>query len=141
LQPEHYCLKHVVTHDFLGFYREELEYRRELDYPPFSRIVLIEFKGEKENEVHHHAKKFAEFLMEENTRKYFSVLGPADAAIPKIKNRFRKHILIKDFKTTDPAGAHLRAALLKTKQRYEASALGANKRIQWVIDVDPQGMM
>lgn len=50
MQPEHYSLKHVVSHDFPGFYKEELEYRRELDYPPFSRIVLVEFKGERENE-------------------------------------------------------------------------------------------
>ena len=59
LQPDHYSLKHVITHNFRGFYQEELEYRRELDYPPFSRIVLLEFSGERENEVQHHAKKFA----------------------------------------------------------------------------------
>ncbi len=140
LQPEHYSLKHVASHDFLAFYREELEYRRELDYPPFSRIVLIEFKGEKENEVHHHAKKFAE-LLQPSTSKYFTVLGPADAAIPKIKNRYRKHVIVKDLKATDPAGAQLRAVLLKAREHYESSALGKNKDVQMIIDVDPQGMM
>jgi primosomal protein N' (replication factor Y) len=56
LQPDHYSLKHVITHNFRGFYQEELEYRRELDYPPFSRIVLLEFSGERENEVQHRAR-------------------------------------------------------------------------------------
>jgi primosomal protein N' (replication factor Y) len=141
LQPDHYSLKHVVTHNYRGFYQEELEYRRELDYPPFSRIALLEFSGELENEVQHHARKFVEFLDLYNQQKRFIILGPADAAIPKIKNVFRKHILVKDLKTTDPSGSHLRYALLKAKTEYESSPLATNKRIKMIIDVDPQGMM
>jgi primosomal protein N' (replication factor Y) len=141
LQPDHYSLKHVITHDFRGFYREELEYRRELDYPPFSRIVLLEFSGERENEVQHHAKKFAEFLSMHNQQQRFIILGPADAAIPKIKNVFRKHIVVKDIKEKDPSGASLRSALSKAKAQFDASPLAANKKIKMIIDVDPQGMM
>ncbi len=140
LQPDHYSLKHVILHDFKNFYKEELEYRRELDYPPFSRIVLIEFTGGRENEVHHHAKKFAELLLN-NARDHFRVLGPADAAIPKIKNLFRKHIVVKDLRDKDPAGTILRSALNKTKDQYEAAGLSKDKRISMTIDVDPQGMM
>ena len=140
LQPLHYSLKHVSTHDFEGFYKEELEYRRELDYPPFSRLVLIEFRGERENEVTHHVKKFSESL-QSKSGKWFSVLGPADAAIPKIKNLYRKHIVIKNFKSTDPGGTKMRAALLSARQQYEASPLGKNRGVKMLIDVDPQGMM
>ena len=141
LQPDHYSLKHVITNNFRGFYREELEYRRELDYPPFSRIVLLEFSGERENEVQHHAKKFTEFLSAYNQQKRFIILGPADAAIPKIKNVFRKHIVIKDLKENDPSGAYLRSALLKAKAQFDASPLAAHRKIKMIIDVDPQGMM
>ncbi len=141
LQPDHYSLKHVIAHNFRGFYQEELEYRRELDYPPFSRIILLEFSGERENEVQHHAKKFREFLAEQNQQKQFIILGPADAAIPKIKNLFRKHIVIKDLKDYDPSGAYLRSALIKAKAQFNASPLAANKKIKMIIDVDPQGMM
>jgi primosomal protein N' (replication factor Y) len=141
LQPDHYSLKHVITHNFRGFYQEELEYRRELDYPPFSRIVLLEFSGERENEVQHHAKKFAEYLLAYNQQKRFIILGPADAAIPKIKNVYRKHVVVKDLKDRDPSGAYLRLALLKAKAQYEGLPLAANKKIKMIIDVDPQGMM
>jgi primosomal protein N' (replication factor Y) len=140
LQPDHYSLKHATTHDFAGFYREELEYRRELDYPPFSRIVLVEFKGEQENEVGNHAKQFSEYLLPK-AGKYFSVLGPADAAIPKIKNQFRKHLIIKSLKATDPAGAYVRAALSQAREQYLTSSSGKSRRVQMTIDVDPQGMM
>ncbi len=141
LQPNHYSLKHVVTHDFPNFYKEELEYRRELDYPPFSRIVLIEFKGARENDVQHHARKFVEHLLHPGCERYFLVLGPADAAIPRIKNLFRKHVIIKDLKNTDPSGTYLRSSLLNARHKYLASLLGKDKKIQMTIDVDPQGMM
>jgi primosomal protein N' (replication factor Y) len=140
LQPDHYSLKHVLLHDFKNFYKEELEYRRELDYPPFSRIVLIEFTGGRENEVQHHARKFADFLLY-SAKNVFRVLGPADAAIPKIKNQFRKHVVVKDLRDKDPAGAGLRAALHKARQQYEAAGLSKDRRITMTIDVDPQGMM
>jgi primosomal protein N' (replication factor Y) len=141
LQPDHYSLKHVITHNFRGFYQEELEYRRELDYPPFSRIILLEFSGERENEVQHYAKKFTEYLTGHNQQKRFIILGPADAAIPKIKNVFRKHVVIKNLKDNDPSGAYLRSALLKTRAQFDTSPLAANKKIKMIIDVDPQGMM
>lgn len=140
LQPDHYSLKHVLTHNYRGFYQEEIEYRRELDYPPFSRIVLLEFSGEKENEVQHHAKKFTEYLELFNKQNKYIVLGPADAAISKLKNVYRKHVLIKDLKKADPSGAFLRADLLKAKQRYEASPI-FSKKVKLTLDVDPQGMM
>jgi primosomal protein N' (replication factor Y) len=141
LQPDHYCLKHVLAHDFRGFYQEELEYRRELDYPPFSRIVLLEFTGERENETEHHARKFAEMIELNNREKKFIILGPADAAIPRIKGRYRKHVVIKDLKNVDPSGSSLHGALLKAKKQYDASALAKNKDVKMIIDVDPQGMM
>jgi primosomal protein N' (replication factor Y) len=140
LQPTHYSLKHASSHDFVGFYKEELEYRRELDYPPFSRLVLIEFRGASESEVTQHVNKFAEFLMPK-AGTWFSVLGPADAAIPKIKNMYRKHLVVKNLKSTDPAGVKMRAALQSARQQYGASPLGKNRAIQLIIDVDPQGMM
>jgi primosomal protein N' (replication factor Y) (superfamily II helicase) len=141
LQPDHYSLKHVIVHDFHGFYQEELEYRRELDYPPFSRIVLLEFSGEREIEVQNQAKKFADFLDHANQQQRFIILGPADAAIPKIKNLFRKHVVVKDLKSSDPSGSYLRRALLQAKEKYDASSLDSRRTVRMVIDVDPQGMM
>lgn len=141
LQPDHYSLKHVVLHNFLGFYNEELEYRRELQYPPFSRIVLIEFSGAHENEVRHHAKEFVHMLASFNQQNRFIVLGPADAAIPKIKNIYRNHVLIKDSKIHDPSGSYLRSALSKAKTQYETVLPTKSSKVKLTIDVDPMGMM
>ena len=140
LQTNHYSLKHVATHDFLGFYNEELEYRRDLNYPPFSRIVLIEFNGEQENEVQRHAQKFKDILSRLTGGGHSLVLGPADAAISKIKNLYRKHIVIKNLKSKDPSGIALRTMLRNAKKQYEDSPLFL-KKVKMIIDVDPQGMM
>ena len=140
LQPDHYSLKHVLTHNFKNFYKEELEYRRELDYPPFSRIVLIEFAGGRESEVHHRARKFSEYLLR-LAKDDFRVLGPADAAIARIKNRYRKHVVVKDLRDKDPSGTGLRSALNTVLQQYEAAGLHKDRKVTLTIDVDPQGMM
>jgi len=103
--------------------------------------VLLEFSGERENEVQHSAKKFAEFLAMHNQQKRFIILGPADAAIPKIKNVYRKHVVLKDLKSSDPSGSYLRSSLLKAKAQYEASSIASNRKIKMIINVDPQGMM
>jgi primosomal protein N' (replication factor Y) len=141
LQPQHYSLKYVLEHDYRGFYDEEVAYRRELDYPPFSRIVLVEFSGTHEPNVQHHARRFAELVTARNQGKAFIVLGPADAAIPKIRDQYRKHILIKDLRAFDAGGQILRWALTGAMREYESSQLGKSKGIRFVVDVDPHGVM
>ena len=137
MQPGHYSLKHVLTHDYQGFYAEEIAYRKELSYPPFSRIVLLEFKGKQEQQVQQRAREYADFLRKESDGRSFEVLGPADAAIPKIKNLFRKHVVIKSFREKDPGGAILRAALQRARHAIEPTKSG----VITTIDADPQGMM
>lgn len=138
-QPHHYSLKHVVTHNFQEFYREELQYRQELDYPPYSRLALIEVKGERETEVIRHAERLADLLKMEQTHSV--TLGPAAAAIPKLRGMYRWHIIIKNIKAQDPAGHHVHAALSKTLTIYRNSALGKSRRVKVIVDIDPVGLM
>ena len=39
--PGHPAITSVQTHDYAGFVRRELDYRRESDYPPFSRMIVL----------------------------------------------------------------------------------------------------
>jgi primosomal protein N' (replication factor Y) len=135
-QPNHYTLQHVVDHDVKKFFEEEMEERKELDYPPFSRIALVETKGESEGEVQKHSEKFARLLKEVNGG--FAILGPAPAVIAKINNQYRWHIIAKSPKTKDPAGNMLRAALRKALAAYEQAA---KRSVKLIIDIDPVGLM
>ncbi len=141
LQPNHYSLQHALTHDFKGFYREEIEYRRELDYPPFSRIVLLEFRGRREHEVQRHAEYFAERLRTSQSEGSLRILGPAPAAIARIKNQYRWHIILKNLKDIDSSGHRMRNVLDDARRHYLSSSLGASHAVSFTIDVDPVGML
>lgn len=138
-QPDHYGLRHVLTHDVKGFYAEELAIRKELNYPPFSRLILIECKGQKEEEVIAHASHVADLLKASRSR--LSILGPAPASIARIRGFYRWHILLKSAKSTDPAGGALRGLLARTVAQYRSSPMGKKKSVTLTIDTDPIGMM
>jgi primosomal protein N' (replication factor Y) len=40
-EPYHYVFKYVRNHDYTGFYQKEIKLRKELSYPPFSRLIRI----------------------------------------------------------------------------------------------------
>ena len=44
-QPEHYAIQAASRHDYAGFYSRELDERRKLGYPPFSRLVRLEYRA------------------------------------------------------------------------------------------------
>lgn len=134
-QPHHYTLQHVADHDFLSFIKEELEERKELDYPPFSRLALVEFKGRNEGNVKAEAERFVKHLRA--ILGTFTILGPSPAVISKIKNHYRWHIIVKNVKSKDPAGTELRYALRKALADY-----GKRKSsVKLTVDIDPVGVM
>ncbi len=135
-QPQHYALRHVVDHNVVEFYEEELQERRELDYPPFSRLALVETKGKNEEGVRKSSERFARLLKESDGQ--FTVLGPAPAVIAKINNQYRWHIIIKSPKSKDQSGAHLHAALRNALSRFQPAA---RSTVRLTIDIDPVGLM
>ena len=138
-QPRHETLQFVLTHDFLSFYKKEMTYREELSYPPYSRLVLVEFKGSRDEEVMRHAAAFAAAL--KARRHGLTVLGPAAAAIQKLKGSYRWHVVVKGTKTSDPSGRRLHDLLKGVLDAYGRSALGKSRSVRITLDVDPQGMM
>ncbi|MDH3251683.1 MAG: primosomal protein N' [Ignavibacteria bacterium] len=135
-QPQHYTLQHVVDHDFPRFYEEELQARRELEYPPFSRLVLVESKGPEEDDVRRQLEHFTKLLQGANGS--YTVLGPSPAVIGKIKNMYRWHTIIKNLKTQDPSGSLLRRVLRKALATHGQMK---RKSVRLTIDVDPVGLM
>ena len=134
-QPKHYSLRHVVDHNDHQFMREELEERRELSYPPYARLALIEFKGRNERPVQEEAERFAEAL--HASAKTFSVLGPSPAVISKIKNNYRWHVILKSAKAHDPTGAEMRNAIRSVMTK----ALTSQKTVRVSVDIDPVDLM
>jgi primosomal protein N' (replication factor Y) len=49
--PFHPAIQFARRHDFVGFYEQELEFREQLKYPPFSRVAVLTLKGRNEEKV------------------------------------------------------------------------------------------
>jgi primosomal protein N' (replication factor Y) len=137
MRPEHYAMRRVVDHDYEGFYRDELPMRQELNYPPFSRLVLVEFRGEKEADVHKGALAFATLLP--RTSSYHEMLGPTTPEIRRLRNEFRWHVIIKNFKSEDASGQKMRRLLTGALEQFHNRF--AKTTVKVTVDVDVQGLL
>jgi primosomal protein N' (replication factor Y) len=89
--PDHYAITTALSGDHRAFYEAEIESRRTLGYPPFSRLGRIILDGANETKVTSAALALAGQMP---IRKGSRVLGPAPAPLGKIRNRYRWHILV-----------------------------------------------
>ncbi len=94
--PQHYAIQMGASYNFKGMADKELKYRKELGYPPFTRLVLVQVTSLKQDR----ALKVAQSLYEglapfTQMTKSLKCLGPAPAPIFKLRSRYRYHILLK----------------------------------------------
>lgn len=90
-QPEHYAVEFAKSHDYRGFYEQEIRIRRQLGNPPFCDFVLIMMQGEDEAEVQYELARIARRLKSRD----LTVLGPVPAPYSRIKNKFRWRVIVK----------------------------------------------
>ena len=136
VQAEHYALRHAVGHDYRSFYDEEVRFRQELRYPPVTRLVLIEATGKNEHAVAAAAESVAKTLRRTQTSGV-EVLGPAEPPIARLRNLYRRHILIKGDKRADPSGEGIRRLLAS----IVSNDAKGRKDVKVTVDVDPFGML
>jgi primosomal protein N' (replication factor Y) len=101
-EPEHYVFDFVRGHDYEGFYRKEIELRKELSYPPFTKLirVILSFRNKDDanrrvKSISNRIKKMNPSRTSDGKRSGIEVLGPAPAPIEKIKNLWRWHLVLK----------------------------------------------
>ncbi|HZB35099.1 MAG TPA: primosomal protein N' [Gaiellaceae bacterium] len=123
-QPDARPIVHAARHDVGRFLTEELERRRELDYPPFRHLVRVVASGPEAREPLTLLEEIAGGMQDE-------VLGPAP--LLRLRGRHRAQLLAK---TVNPRPVAARIAQLL------AAAAPAMRRadVNAVVDVDPQGL-
>ncbi len=98
-QPEHPAILFAAAHDYPGFYRYELAFRRTLGYPPFSRLTRLLYVtdgGPRGAETA--ARKLAEQLETAIQRLGLadtSLIGPAPAYFERLGGQSRWQILLR----------------------------------------------
>ena len=134
---QHPAIQQVVTHDYRSFYDDEIIHRKEIGYPPYSRLVLIEFRGKREQGVREAAFAFSTLFPKKGS--FYDVLGPTVPNIPKLRNEYRWHLLIKDNRTSDQGGEKIRRLLTGALEMYQKRY--ANTAVTVTVDVDAQGVL
>lgn len=134
---KNFVLQKVVENDYKGFYEKEIALREQGEYPPFTRLGLIEMKDEKEDRVKAAIKEFANYL--KKYQKNLKVTPPAEAAIYRIKGQYRYQILIKSSRKIDPSGKLLRSAIHNSYIEYMQKT--RFKEVKVIIDIDPQSII
>ncbi|MFW6122676.1 MAG: replication restart helicase PriA [Thermodesulfobacteriota bacterium] len=133
-QPEHYVFETLQELDYEEFYAREMVSRRELGYPPFTRLALVRLSGVPEETVARQAQKLADALRRLVPRHpdlatRLRVLGPAPAGLAKLKNRWRWQILLKSY-----GRPPLLTAIQHLRQTWSPPP---KSKIDLTVDIDP----
>ena len=120
--------------DYLGFYRAELQERRLHGYPPFMHIIRLLFTAPEQEGLLYASLAYAAHL-----RRLLppgaELCGPADAPLSRIKDRWRRQLLIKC--------GDVRAAARAAEQAGRDFAAQERPPAGWraIVDVDPLNLM
>jgi primosomal protein N' (replication factor Y) len=134
MDPAHIIYKFLNTHDYLSFFKKELASRKNLKYPPFSRLILIRLEGKDPELLQDYGQNVVQFLWKANREKLYTVLGPAPSPIAKIQNMYRYQILIKQEKQKDASLTYIRHILRETFLKKKNIKKWP---VKVIIDVDP----
>jgi len=120
--PELSIFDNVLRGNISGFYKEEIESRKIFQYPPFKLLIKITKEGKNESQLNKEIDTLQKVLDEWKPTSY-------PAFIPKIKNLYIKHILLKIGLASWPKGQEKLSRIL--------SSLPPS----WKIDIGPESLL
>ena len=91
-KPDNEVLGHVVRHDYTGFYSQEIEHRRQFNYPPFTKVINIYLKNKDARTLDRAAATYAAEL-----RAVFGnrVLGPQKPFVSRVALWYIQGLMLK----------------------------------------------
>jgi primosomal protein N' (replication factor Y) len=126
-QPEHYVIQHAAQHDYAGFIEEELAYRHRLGYPPYARLVRLEYRHADPIAAQSEAEKMALRLagwIKSGGQRATEIVGPTPCFYERIAGETRWQVILRG---PDPAGM--------LAQHDPRELLG------WRVEVNPQALL
>ena len=122
--PENYAIQAAAKHDYVGFYHQEIKYRQEYNYPPFSQLVRLVYTHTNNDRCRLAAEKMSRLILKEKEGKGLSdlnLIGPMPAFSNRIRGRYRWQLIIRGANPT---------------QVLSELTLPQG----WIVDVDPVGL-
>jgi primosomal protein N' (replication factor Y) len=137
--PRHYSIRMAQAQDYSAFYREEMKFRQEMDYPPFVRLVNLRLEGNSAARVQESADSLAGIAakVKRGGKKFqgeVEILGPAVAPLAKLKGKIRYQMLLKG-RNWSVLHDYLERLLQQAEKQIPSAG------IRLTVDVDPVGML
>jgi primosomal protein N' (replication factor Y) len=135
---DYYVFRDVKNHDYKTFYENEIKIRKQLNYPPFSRITIIETKSEDKVLAESKIKELFNLIKQLDTSGRLEILPPIVPLFSKLKDKYRFHLLIKSNKAKDISGKYLNDILRSAK---DYSNKNIPKKVNVTVDVDAVNLL
>jgi len=95
-RPEHYSIAFAQHHDFPGFFHDEVQRRQAMLYPPYTRLARLIVDSPDAVRAEEASRWLGAVLQRRMPDpQHCTLLGPAEAPLAKIKDRYRWHLLLK----------------------------------------------
>jgi primosomal protein N' (replication factor Y) len=123
--PEHYAIQAASRHDYSSFYNQEINYRRQLRNPPFTRLACLIYSHTNNARCQRQAERMKRLLTQEIDSQGIAdieLIGPAPAFIHRLRGRFRWQLILR--------GSGLSVFLSKITLPQG-----------WTVDIDPLGLV
>jgi len=92
--PAHPVIRFAAGHDVNGFYEYELEQRKRLGYPPFTRLVRLEFRDQDQASAEKEAQRVGEKLLAVSGQQ-LAIIGPVPCFFVKVNNEYRWQLILR----------------------------------------------
>jgi primosomal protein N' (replication factor Y) len=92
-RPTHFSIQAAATRDFRAFYEREIEFRKVMNYPPLAALAEVTLQGRDVRTLGARSREFRTLLR--RFEPELEVLGPALAAIVRVKDIFRIQVILK----------------------------------------------
>ncbi len=132
LHPDDPIIGLATGHDYIGFYEREIAERRDLSFPPFAHLILVETQSPDASLAESVSENLRSRLAGFHSRLY-RLMGPVAAPIFKRRGLFRFHLLLK---TT-----RVKMTLSTLGETLAAKEFQRSAKLSVIVDVDAVDMM
>jgi primosomal protein N' (replication factor Y) len=129
LFPTHYSIEHACRQDYAAFFRQELEFRQTMRYPPAVAMINVVVKGKTHAAALGGAATLVQALRAGPQAQYRTI-GPAPAPLSRLKGEHRAQFFLK--------GTH--RAQMRQALRAALDARPELRRVT-IVDVDPASVL
>jgi primosomal protein N' (replication factor Y) len=95
--PQNYAISAASRQDYGDFYYQEIEYRRQFGYPPFSCLARLVYTHTSPISCRQEAERLSRLIVNERDRRGIAdlrLIGPAPAFMPRVRGRYHWQIIL-----------------------------------------------